>query len=318
MAHFDVFNGDADGICALHQLRLADPRASTLVTGVKRDIQLLERVQAAAGDTVTALDISLDSNRSALEALLADSVRITYIDHHYAGEIPESPCLDVLIDTAPNTCTALLADRRLHGAQRAWAVVGAFGDNLCESAAHAAQPLGLDRSQLDRLRQLGTYINYNGYGTTVEDLYFHPAALYRRLAPYPSPFEFIEAEDVFQQLHRGYNDDITRARRLTSELATEHTALYLLPDAAWSRRVVGVFGNELAGAHPRRAHALLTHRPGGGFVVSVRAPRDVPQGADELCRQFPTGGGRKTAAGINHLPEDQVESFTRALQQAYP
>ena len=36
MADFDVFNGDADGICALQQLRLSRPLASTLVTGVKR------------------------------------------------------------------------------------------------------------------------------------------------------------------------------------------------------------------------------------------------------------------------------------------
>ena len=35
MRYFDVFNGDADGICALHQLRLADPLDSTLVTGLK-------------------------------------------------------------------------------------------------------------------------------------------------------------------------------------------------------------------------------------------------------------------------------------------
>jgi hypothetical protein len=31
MQIFDVFNGDADGICALIQLRLAEPCDSTLV-----------------------------------------------------------------------------------------------------------------------------------------------------------------------------------------------------------------------------------------------------------------------------------------------
>ena len=46
---FDVFNGDADGLCALHQLRLAEPADSELVTGPKRDISLLKRVNAAAG-----------------------------------------------------------------------------------------------------------------------------------------------------------------------------------------------------------------------------------------------------------------------------
>ena len=59
MRCIDVFNGDADGLCALHQLRLAEPAAAELVTGVKRDIALLERVAAAPGDLVTVLDVSL-------------------------------------------------------------------------------------------------------------------------------------------------------------------------------------------------------------------------------------------------------------------
>lgn len=55
----DVFNGDADGICALVQLRLAEPTQSQLVTGVKRDIQLLEHLSVQKNDQVTVLDISL-------------------------------------------------------------------------------------------------------------------------------------------------------------------------------------------------------------------------------------------------------------------
>ena len=58
MRIIDVFNGDADGLCALHQLRLAEPAASELVTGPKREIGLLKRVQASAGDRVTVLDIA--------------------------------------------------------------------------------------------------------------------------------------------------------------------------------------------------------------------------------------------------------------------
>ncbi|MGB5082223.1 MAG: acetyltransferase, partial [Burkholderiales bacterium] len=38
MRRVDVFNGDADGLCSLRQLRLAEPAESQLVTGVKRDI----------------------------------------------------------------------------------------------------------------------------------------------------------------------------------------------------------------------------------------------------------------------------------------
>src|SRR6185312_14929592 len=80
MRSYDVFNGDADGICALHQLRLADPVDSELVTGLKRDIELLKAVPAERGDVVTVLDVSLDRNRAALAALLERGVRVRYFD----------------------------------------------------------------------------------------------------------------------------------------------------------------------------------------------------------------------------------------------
>ena len=60
--NYDIFNGDADGICALLQLRKAEPRDAVLITGVKRDINLLAKVDAAAGDQITVLDVSMDTN----------------------------------------------------------------------------------------------------------------------------------------------------------------------------------------------------------------------------------------------------------------
>jgi hypothetical protein len=47
MPYIDVFNGDADGVCALHQLRLHNPQESRIVTGVKRDTLLLKRIVSA-------------------------------------------------------------------------------------------------------------------------------------------------------------------------------------------------------------------------------------------------------------------------------
>jgi hypothetical protein len=82
--------------------------------------------------------------------------------------------------------------------------------------------------------------------------------------------------------------------------------------------VSGVFANGVAQASPGRAHAVLTHRPEGGYVVSVRAPIVRPEGADALCRQFPTGGGRKGAGGINHLPDGRLDDFVAALGRSYP
>ncbi len=62
IAGYDVFNGDADGICALIQLRMVEPRDSYLITSVKRNIELLKNVQAGVGDRVTVLDVSMDKN----------------------------------------------------------------------------------------------------------------------------------------------------------------------------------------------------------------------------------------------------------------
>ena len=55
---YDVFNGDADGLCALLQLRLATPCESVLVTGVKRDIKLLDKVDVQRNDEIYVFDIS--------------------------------------------------------------------------------------------------------------------------------------------------------------------------------------------------------------------------------------------------------------------
>lgn len=71
MQTYDVFNGDADGICALIQLRLAQPCDSTLITGVKRDIALARKVPVDSPARVNILDISLDKNREAVDGLLA-------------------------------------------------------------------------------------------------------------------------------------------------------------------------------------------------------------------------------------------------------
>ena len=317
MTCFYVFNGDADGLCALQQLHLADPGDAILVTGVKRDIGLLARVEAQAGDLVTVLDLALDKNRPALERVLAAGARVRYFDHHYPGEIPRHPGLEAHIDTTADRGTSLLVDDYLGGRFRAWAVVGTFGDNFDEAARLAAQPLGLIADQLAALRDLGIYLNYNGYGAEVADLHFPPDALFRRLQPYADPLAFIAQDPAFQQLREGFIDDMTRAREVRPALDQPGHRLHLLPAEPWARRAGGVLANELARESPDQAHALLTRLPAGGFVVSVRAPLTRRQGADELCRRFPTGGGRPAAAGINHLPEEAYGDFVTAFLAAF-
>jgi single-stranded DNA-specific DHH superfamily exonuclease len=316
--HFDAFNGDADGICALHQLRLAEPLAGQLVTGVKRDIALLKRIPAEAGDTVTALDIAVEKNLDALQTLLDKGVRVRWFDHHDPGELPVHAGFEPHIDTAADVCTSLLVDRYLGGRHRPWAVVAAFGDNLHDAARKAAEPLGLAEDRLALLRELGVCLNYNAYGERVEDLYFPPDDLYRRLHDYADPFAFIAEAPEFTTLREGYAADMAAARSIAPLEERPSGAVIVLPDAAWARRVSGVYANELASRHPQRAHALLTRAPEGHYVVSVRAPLANRTGADALCRQFATGGGRKAAAGINALPEERLPDFIRAFYTVYP
>ena len=115
MTMIDIFNGDADGICALTQIRNANPTDSRLVTGVKRDIALVAKAGIEVGDRVTVLDISLAKNRDAVVEALALGVEIFYADHHDPGEIPDDPRLTALIDTAPDVCTSILVDLHLKG-----------------------------------------------------------------------------------------------------------------------------------------------------------------------------------------------------------
>jgi hypothetical protein len=317
MRYFDVFNGDADGICALHQLRLADPADSQLFTGIKRDIELLGSVPAGAGDVVTVLDISLDRNRAGLMAMLERGAHVRYFDHHYAGPVPSHPELEAVIDETGALCTSALIDRHLRGRFRPWAVVGAFGDNLEQAAVDLARVLELDEGRLGALRELGASLNYNAYGSNVGDVLVPPLELYRIVSHYQDPFEMAEREPAVERLASERKADLLRALASRPVRESEGADAYLLPDAPWSRRVNGTFANRLARAAPERAHAVLTPVPGGGFSVSVRAPRGEGLSASEFCRRYPTGGGRTLAAGIDRLDPSRLERFLDEFAEAW-
>lgn len=310
MAVIDIFNGDADGICALVQLRNANPLVSTLVTGVKRDIQLMDKIDPQADDIITVLDVSLDKNRLGLEKALAVGATVFYVDHHFSGDIPESKQLTAIINPASDVCTSILVNHHLKGQFVEWAICGAFGDNLKKSANVLAKPLSLSAQQLEQLENLGIYINYNGYGSSLEDLHFTPEDLYRQVVQHPSPFGFMsEGKENFEKLETGYHADMASAASVQPEFANEQVAAYILPNQPWARRVSGVYSNDLANAMPDRAHAVLTEKANGNYLISVRAPLTNKTGADELCRSFPTGGGRAAAAGVNDLPATDVAEF---------
>jgi hypothetical protein len=318
--HYDVFNGDADGIIALLQLRLAEPKASQLITGVKRDIKLLEQVVAQGKATsVTALDISMEKNMTALQALLAEQVDVFYCDHHRAGDIPQSEHLTAVIDLDAEVCTSLLINAQLKGQFVHWAIAAAFGDNLISTAERLAETQRLSAEDTAYLKELGTLINYNGYGSSLEDLYIPPAALFQQLLNYPSPFALRDDNDSpYYLLKQGYAQDHVNLDALAPIHDDHISRVFELPCEPWARRTSGVFGNELANQSPEKAHAVLTLNANqADYTVSVRAPLANRTGADEVCTQFATGGGRKAAAGINALPLADKYLFIETLNQFY-
>jgi len=318
MADYDVFNGDADGICALLQLRFAEPRDAQLVTGVKREIDLLNRVYPAADDRITVLDISLDKNREGLNRALDVGAQVFYVDHHFAGTVPASAALKSMINEAPDVCTSVLINHYLRGAYREWAVVGTFGDNLKRTANGLIKNLHLSAEKAELLENLGIYINYNGYGANLEELHFAPDELYGLLSQYHSPFDFIaNNRQAFQKLEQGYHQDIEAAQSTVALVEADGIAAFVLPDEPWARRVSGVYSNQLANDNADRGHAVLTLKPNGNYLVSVRAPLNNKKGAAALCMQFPSGGGREAAAGINDLPVDMLAKFLDQFKKAF-
>lgn len=317
-SYIDVFNGDADGLCALVQLRRKEPQSSQLITGIKRDIKLLSQLQLEGTEHVTVLDISFDKNATEVKRLLEQGCSISYIDHHQANDLFEHPHLQTNIDLSANTCTSLIVDQQLKGQFRAWAITAAFGDNLTTTAYELGIESGFNDTELDTLKQLGVCLNYNGYGASLDDLFFHPAELYKKLQPFDTPFDFIEQDDeTFKTLLNGYQQDMDQVMQTAPAKSTPTSAVIVLPNQKWARRVSGVYANELANKDPDKAHAILTEQNTGDYLVSIRAPLNRKSGADTVASQFPTGGGRKAAAGINSLPKQNVDNFIQIFEQQY-
>jgi hypothetical protein len=324
MQYFDVCNGDADGLIARHQFRLSFPVASdvlTLITGAKRDIDLLSRVdvRSAVRDAtdISVFDISYDRNAAQVRLLLDAGAGIRYFDHHRASQLQTHPRLDAHIDTSADVCTSLSVDRYLGGVHRQWAIAAAFGDNLTHVAEQLAASANLSNAQISLLRRLGECINYNAYGESIEDLHYPPGEIARRMMPFESPFEFARDENILPHLLAGYADDVQHAQAVPAHHESDHASVYVLPDQTWARRVSGTFANLLAHADPQRAHAVLSSAPHATYTVSIRAPLNCPHSADTIAIQFADGGGRAAAAGINHLAADEILRLIALLDKTY-
>ncbi len=315
---YDIFNGDADGIIALLQLQLANPTDTVKITGVKRDINLLQKITPKQGDCIRVLDISMEKNMAALHDALGVGARVMYVDHHKAGTIPNHTNLFAHIDLDPDMCTSLIVSNLIDKKYHLWAITAAYGDNLFAKADREADALGLSETEKSQLKAFGTYINYNGYGSEVADLHFSPEALYEKLLSYQSPLDAIaDKGSPFYTLQSAYLADMNQAANAQVLHDCDVAKVILLEDAAWARRVSGVLGNDLANQSPNKAHAVVTYNNKDSYTISVRAPLNNKFGAADVCSRFPTSGGRAAAAGINELPKLSLASLILALITYY-
>ncbi|PHR65486.1 MAG: acetyltransferase [Idiomarina sp.] len=323
--YVDVFNGDADGIFSLIQLRKVfpvDAASQVLISGVKRDNALLARVsdEQARDAVVHALDISFDKNTDDLRRILSQGASVFYCDHHQARTLFEHERLQCLIDFAPTVCTGLLMNSYLEGRQRLWAVAAAFGDSLNHVAETECAALGLSAAEVSALRELGVLVNYNGYGASVDDLHYAPEDLFRALMVYDSPLAAVAdsaADAPFAVLRRGFAEDMALAAAADVVACDDVVRAVMLPAEAWARRISGTLGNDLAHANPSQAIVIATpNADGATLTVSLRAPKVRLEGAGDICARF-DGGGRAGAGGVNALPVDALDEFVGAVRAFY-
>ena len=317
MTNYDVFNGDTDGIFAWHQLRLTHPREATLVTGVKRDVGLVGRVDAGEGDMVTVMDVSHAKNRKDVRRLLDSGATVEYFDHHDPGELIVHPNLTYHINTEPSISTGMIVDSHVRGKNRLWSIATAFGDNHIDQAVAMARAQNLGEDQITLLKQIGLVVNYNSYGQTVEDLFFTPEEIAEAAKACGSDvFSFPEQGDIFSILLKNFGKDMSAASCQEPYSISDKAVIYILPNEHWTHRVMGAFSNHLVSSNKDLACAIAVLNSDDTYRISVRSSLNNPYGAGDLCKKF-GGGGREKAGGINNLEASELDNFKEEFEEVF-
>ena len=317
MANYDVFNGDTDGIFGWHQLRLAHPREATLVTGVKRDVGLVGRVEAGEGDLVTVLDVSHAKNRKDVQRLLDSGATVEYFDHHDPGELIEHPNITYHINTEPNVSTGLIVNSHVNGKNCLWSIATAFGDNHRDLAVNMAKANDLNDEQINILKQIGLVVNYNSYGQTAEDLFYSPEEIAEAARACGSDiFRFKDQSDIFSTLLENFEKDMSAASCQEPYSISDKAVIYTLPNEPWTHRIMGSFSNHLVSTNKDLACAIVVLNSDGTYRISVRSSINNPYGAGDLCKKF-GGGGREKAGGVNNLAASDLDDFKKEFDRTF-
>ena len=307
-----IFNGDTDGICATRQLLFSNQNETKFVTGVKRDIALLDKIQDLADQEIVVLDVSVEKNHPSLIKLLKQNCRINWYDHHISAKIPEHIRFINHINTDPDINTSQIVNLHLNNKYPDWAIVGLFGDNMTNSADELAQSIFLSEVDKESIKQMGELFNYNAYGEDLDDLHYHPEEVLKECLKVDHPLDLLSNSDIIEKLKTGYQSDLSEASK--AKLLQNNT--YVFPNQKWGRRVIGVFANLKANQNPDQPTAILIEKE-DHFVVSVRSPINKSLNAAQFCAKFPTGGGRKKAGGINELPKNLLNQFIDELNSFF-
>ncbi len=315
MNYFDFFNGDADGIISLHQYRLQFPQKSEVFTGVKRDVKLLRHAVEIKNSTLSVFDISLLSNKDYIDGILSNNNRVTWFDHHEPGETKLGDNFEIFVDADPNCCTNILVDNYIDGLYRPWTICGAYGDNLHEQA-EKLNPC-FDEYSLSKLKEIGETLNYNGYGNEITDLTANPKDVYLDIINYESPFEYRQKSEIYNKIFTQMKSDESELNS-SEVLHNSNTGkVILLPNTSASVRYSGIYSNTQTTENPTKAFAILTQVNEKNYRISIRSPKENPYGASKLALQFPTGGGREKAAGVNELPTEELNNFIEKFEEVF-
>jgi hypothetical protein len=263
----------------------------------------------------TVFDISLLSNADYMKPILSNGNSIKWFDHHEPGETELGDNFSIKVDADPNCCTNTLVDEYLNGLYRPWTICGMYGDNLHEQA-DKFNPC-FDESTMSQLKEVGETLNYNGYGNEELDLTVHPKDVYLDLKDYESPFEYRKKSESYNKIYTQMKSD--EAELGSSEILHESETgkVILLPNTRASIRYSGIYSNQQTTDNPDKAFAILTSVDGGNYRISIRSPKTNPHGASKLALQFPTGGGREKAAGVNELPKSELNNFIEKFEEVY-
>ena len=311
-----VFNGDADGIISQTILGKVLGLPDLRITGLKREVHLLRKLPPLDSGRIHVMDISLRQNLPELPAVLKpEKIQVTWYDHHEPGEPFVHPRLELHINEASGTCSAVIVNQVFGKKHSLWATMAAFGDNLPSTAKALAAEAGANVDETSVLRHCGILLNYNAYGERPGDVLFAPAYLAQKAAACNSALDFCHEEGIFGPLNEQLAKDSMHFDGIQPLVDSDSARAFLVPDEPWARRYAATWANSQILSHPKAALAMIHPRAEGTFMVSIRAPR-LSQGAGlsaaDLAMEFSSGGGRRLAAGINVLPE---ADFTRFLNR---